>query len=40
MIRFKFGLPDIAEQNLNLYLAAVLEATCCHRRRRNRPGAH
>ncbi|MGY1952851.1 phosphoenolpyruvate carboxylase [Pseudomonas pergaminensis] len=27
MIRFKFGLPDIAEQNLNLYLAAVLEAT-------------
>jgi phosphoenolpyruvate carboxylase len=25
MIRFKFGLPDIAEQNLNLYLAAVLE---------------
>ena len=24
MIRFKFGLPDIAEQNLNLYLAAVL----------------
>src|SRR3990167_1927899 len=27
MIRFKFGLPDIAEQNLKLYLAAVLEAT-------------
>ena len=27
MIGFKFGLPDIAEQNLNLYLAAVLEAT-------------
>ena len=27
MIRFKFGLPDIAEQNLNLYLSAVLEAT-------------
>ena len=27
MIRFKFGLPNIAEQNLNLYLAAVLEAT-------------
>ncbi len=27
MIRFKFGLPDIAEHNLNLYLAAVLEAT-------------
>lgn len=27
MIRFKFGLPDVAEQNLNLYLAAVLEAT-------------
>ena len=27
LIRFKFGLPDIAEQNLNLYLAAVLEAT-------------
>ena len=27
MIRFKFGVPDIAEQNLNLYLAAVLEAT-------------
>ena len=27
MIRFKFGLPDIAVQNLNLYLAAVLEAT-------------
>lgn len=27
MIRFKFGLPDIAEQNLSLYLAAVLEAT-------------
>ena len=27
IIRFKFGLPDIAEQNLNLYLAAVLEAT-------------
>jgi phosphoenolpyruvate carboxylase len=27
MIRFKFGLPDIAEQNLNLYVAAVLEAT-------------
>ena len=27
MIRFKFGLPAIAEQNLSLYLAAVLEAT-------------
>ena len=27
MIRFKFGLPELAEQNLNLYLAAVLEAT-------------
>lgn len=27
MIRFKFGLPGVAEQNLNLYLAAVLEAT-------------
>ncbi|MNZ13494.1 Phosphoenolpyruvate carboxylase [compost metagenome] len=27
MIRFKFGQPDIARQNLNLYLAAVLEAT-------------
>jgi phosphoenolpyruvate carboxylase len=27
MIRFKFGLPDIAEQNLSLYVAAVLEAT-------------
>ncbi len=27
MIRFKFGLPAIAVQNLNLYLAAVLEAT-------------
>lgn len=27
MIRFKFGLPGIAEQNLNLYLAALLEAT-------------
>ena len=27
MIRFKFGLPDIAEQNLSLYLSAVLEAT-------------
>jgi phosphoenolpyruvate carboxylase len=27
MIRFKFGLPQLAEQNLNLYLAAVLEAT-------------
>ncbi len=27
MIRFKFGLPGIAEQNLSLYLAAVLEAT-------------
>ncbi|WP_263141300.1 phosphoenolpyruvate carboxylase [Pseudomonas sp. RIT-PI-AD] len=27
MIRFKFGLPAIAEQNLELYLAAVLEAT-------------
>jgi phosphoenolpyruvate carboxylase len=38
MIRFKFGLPDIAEQNLNLYLAAVLEATCCHHRRRRPNG--
>ncbi|THG78470.1 phosphoenolpyruvate carboxylase [Pseudomonas sp. A-1] len=27
VIRFKFGLPRLAEQNLNLYLAAVLEAT-------------
>ena len=27
MIRFKFGQPGIAEQNLNTYLAAVLEAT-------------
>ncbi len=27
MIRFKFGLPEIAGQNLSLYLAAVLEAT-------------
>jgi len=27
MIRFKFGLPGIARQNLDLYLAAVLEAT-------------
>ena len=27
MIRFKFGLPAIAVHNLNLYLAAVLEAT-------------
>jgi len=27
MIRFKFGLPGVAEQNLSLYLAAVLEAT-------------
>ncbi|MBM7059894.1 phosphoenolpyruvate carboxylase [Pseudomonas sp. UL073] len=27
MIRFKFGLPHLAEQNLKLYLAAVLEAT-------------
>ncbi|HSC82185.1 MAG TPA: phosphoenolpyruvate carboxylase, partial [Pseudomonas sp.] len=27
MIRFKFGLTALAEQNLNLYLAAVLEAT-------------
>ena len=27
MIRFKFGLPALAEQNLNLFLAAVLEAT-------------
>ncbi|WCD79266.1 phosphoenolpyruvate carboxylase [Pseudomonas solani] len=27
MIRFKFGLPDVAVQNLDLYLAAVLEAT-------------
>ncbi|TWI58763.1 phosphoenolpyruvate carboxylase type 1 [Pseudomonas duriflava] len=27
MIRFKFGQPDIARQNMNLYLAAVLEAT-------------
>ncbi|MGP3790769.1 phosphoenolpyruvate carboxylase [Pseudomonas sp. B392_1p] len=27
MIRFKFGLPAIAVQNLNLYLTAVLEAT-------------
>ncbi len=27
VIRFKYGLPDVAAQNLNLYLAAVLEAT-------------
>lgn len=27
MIRFKFGQPDLAVQNLNLYMAAVLEAT-------------
>jgi phosphoenolpyruvate carboxylase len=27
VIRFKFGLPRLAEQNLSLYLAAVLEAT-------------
>src|SRR5690606_323919 len=27
MIRFKFGLPDVAEQNLHLYLAAVLQAS-------------
>ncbi|WP_373332359.1 phosphoenolpyruvate carboxylase [Thiopseudomonas alkaliphila] len=27
VIRFKYGLPKVAEQNLNLYLASVLEAT-------------
>jgi phosphoenolpyruvate carboxylase len=27
VIRFKYGLPAVAAQNLNLYLAAVLEAT-------------
>src|SRR5690554_4311339 len=27
VIRFKYGLPEVAAQNLNLYLAAVLEAT-------------
>lgn len=27
VIRFKYGLPKVAAQNLNLYLAAVLEAT-------------
>lgn len=27
MIRFKFGLPRVAEQNLTLYTSAVLEAT-------------
>ena len=27
MIRFKFGQPKVAEQNLDLYLGAVLEAT-------------
>lgn len=26
MIRFKFGLPEIAERNLKIYLSAVLEA--------------
>lgn len=27
VIRFKYGLPQVAAQNLNLYLASVLEAT-------------
>ena len=27
VIRFKYGLPKVAAQNLNLYLASVLEAT-------------
>lgn len=27
VIRFKYGLPKVAEQNLNLYIASVLEAT-------------
>lgn len=27
VIRFKYGLPEVAAQSLNLYLAAVLEAT-------------
>src|SRR5690554_822898 len=27
VIRYKYGLPEVAAQNLNLYLAAVLEAT-------------
>lgn len=27
VIRFKYGLPEVAVQNLNLYLASVLEAT-------------
>lgn len=27
VIRFKYGMPDVAAQNINLYLAAVLEAT-------------
>lgn len=27
MIRFKFGLPDLAKRSLNIYLAATLEAT-------------
>lgn len=27
MIRFKFGLPDLAQRSLNIYLAATLEAT-------------
>lgn len=27
VIRFKYGLPEVAAQNLNLYLASVLEAT-------------
>ena len=39
MIRFKFGLPGIAEQNLNLYLAAVLEATLLPPPPRSPPGA-
>ena len=26
MIRFKFGLPEIAERNLKIYISAVLEA--------------
>lgn len=27
VIRFKYGMPEVAVQNMNLYLAAVLEAT-------------
>jgi phosphoenolpyruvate carboxylase len=32
MIRFKFGLPDIAEQNLNLTWRPCWKRRCCHRR--------